>query len=358
MVELIDTGHISEHRDSLLSDAARTAGGGPLRFFAMLLLTSAVVLGIGFTLSDRVLGPAAALLSRAESLITGHQAVLPGNGNALLATPTLPGTLMLTPLSPAELMQQYPPAAGQSLSDDNFDLPAWQRFQRPAAASADQPRVAVLVTSLGLNKALTAAAILYLPPAVSLSFSPYAPELAAWIDAARAHGHEALVDLPLESAAPQDDPGRDGLMTGLRAEENDIRLNRVIDRAPHVFAVATALGSRFLTDQTALQPVLADLAAQGMAIIEASPDPRLLTDQMASAARLRHLKATLAIDEAESRETILHALATVTADLPKDAHRLVVAAPSPLSLALIDGWCRQLTQEGLALTPASNMLAQ
>ena len=79
---------------------------------------------------------------------------------------------------------------------------------------------------------------------------------------------------------------------------------------------------------------------------------------MASAARLRHLKATLAIDEAESRETILHALATVTADLPKDAHRLVVAAPSPLSLALIDGWCRQLTQEGLALTPASNMLAQ
>ena len=188
MVELIDTGHISEHRDSLLSDAARTAGGGPLRLFAMLLLTSAVVLGIGFTLSDRVLGPAAALLSRAESLITGHQAVLPGNGNALLATPTLPGTLMLTPLSPAELMQQYPPAAGQSLSDDNFDLPAWQRFQRPAAASADQPRVAVLVTSLGLNKALTAAAILYLPPAVSLSFSPYAPELAAWIDAARAHG--------------------------------------------------------------------------------------------------------------------------------------------------------------------------
>lgn len=357
MVELIDTGHIAEHRDNLLSDAARTSGGGPLRFFAMLLMTSAMVLGIGFALSDRVLGPVASLISRAEGLIMGHQTGMPGSNSTLLATPTLPGPLTLMPLSPAELMQQYPPTTGQSLSDDNFDLPAWQRFQRPATSLA-QPHLAILVAGLGLNKALTAAAILYLPPAVSLSFSPYAPDLAAWIDAARAHGHEALVDLPLESAAAQDDPGRDGLMTGLRPEENDIRLNRIIDRAPHAFGVATALGSRFLTDQTALQPVLADLAAQGMAIIDASPDPRLLTAQLASTAKLQHLKATLAIDEAESRDTILRGLATVTADIPKGLHPLVVVAPSPLSLALIDGWCRQLAQEGLALTPASNMLAQ
>ena len=35
-----------------------------------------------------------------------------------------------------------------------------------------------------------------LPPEISLSFSPYAAELPAWIDAAHAYGHEVLLDLP------------------------------------------------------------------------------------------------------------------------------------------------------------------
>ena len=353
---LIDTGHIAEHHDALLSDTAKTSGGGPLRFFAALLLGSALMIGTGVTLKDRLLPLATSLLSQATAFLPGHR-VIDVSDKSLLATPTLAGPLTLTALSPAELMEKYPPAIGQSLPDGTFEQPAWQRLRRPVA-SLSQPYLAVLVSGLGLNKALTAAAILYLPPAVSLSFSPYAPDLAAWIDAARAHGHEALVDLPLESAAPQDDPGGDGLMTGLRPQENSSRLNRIIDRAPHALGVTTALGSRFLTDQSALQPVLAVLAAHGLAIVEASPDPRMLTDQVAATLKLQHVKAALAIDEAEGRDEILRGLSLLTADAPHGTHPLVVVAPSPLSLALIAGWCKQLADQGLALTPASNMLAQ
>jgi polysaccharide deacetylase 2 family uncharacterized protein YibQ len=355
-VELIDSGHVADRHDALLSDTAKTSGAGPLRFLAVLLLGSVVVIGTGWALKDRLVPLAARLVLRAETLLPGYQPAVAGP-TTLLATPILTGPLTLPPLSPAELMQQYPPVDGRSLREGTFDQPAWQRLQRPAGILS-QPHLAVLVSGLGLNKALTTAAILYLPPAVSLSFSPYAPDLAGWIDTARAQGHEALVDLPMESAAPQDDPGGDGLMTGLKPQENSARLNRIIDRAPHALGVATGLGSRFLADQGALQPVLAVLAAHGLAIIETSPDPRMLTSQVAAAAGLQHLKTTIAIDEAEGRDEILRNLSTLTAAAAQGSHPLVVVAPSPLSLALIDGWCTQLANLGLALTPASNMLAQ
>ncbi len=350
----------------LLSDTARSSGGGPLRLMAAALLATGIIAGISLTVGGRLTAAAGSMIGTAEALLGHDDATLAALPRA---TPSLAGPLSLMALSPAELMQQYPPAAGQSLIEGSFTRPAWQRFQRPAAP-ASQPQLAILVTGLGLNKALTAAAILYLPPDISLSFSPYAPDLAAWIATARAHGHEILVDLPMESAAPQDDPGSDGLRTGLKPSENSARLARILERTPQVVGVATSLGSRFLTDRSVLSPVLADLADRGLGIIEASPDPRLLVGELGTAARQPRAKATLAIDEAKGRDDILRDL-TSTADGLRGtsqntgqntgqntAPALIVVAPSPLSLALIASWCQQLPRQGLAPVPASNMRRQ
>lgn len=338
----------------LLSETARSSGGGPLRFLSMFLL--AVGLGTGVVLaSSTSFLPIATKALSTVSLPDSLRHLVPTPAR-LLTTPSLTGPVTLRALTPSDLMAQYPPVAGQSLSEGAFDQPLWQRFRRPAA-SGNGPHGAVLVAGLGLNRALTAAAILYLPPDISLSFSPYAPELGAWIEAARAHGHEAFVDLPLESAAPQDDPGADALMTGLRPEENVARLDRILERAPHALGVSTLLGSRFLTDRSALLPVLAALAKRGGAVIEASPDQRLLASEMA-APLLPHLKATLASDEAAGREVLLRQLDIFTSEARHQPGALLVVQPSPLALALVAGWSQQLANQGIALTPASNMLAQ
>lgn len=345
------------HHETVLSDTARAGERGPLRFVVALIVASSLIVGITLSAKGWIVPASKHLMATAETLLPGHGPQA-SSASLPLSTPTLLGPMNLLSLSPAELMQQYPPESGQSLSDGGFGLPAWQRYRRPAAAMTNTPHIAILVTGLGLNKAITAAAILYLPPDVSLSFSPYAPNLADWIGAARAHGHEALVDLPSQSAAPQDDPGSDGLMTGLRPEENDARLTRITERAPQTIGVTTVLGSRFLTDQVALQPVLAKLASQGLATIDASADNRLQVSVLSAAAQLPHLKAGFAIDETESRDNILRGLSALSVDLQSHPHQLVAATPSPLSLALISGWCKQLAGQGIALTPVSNMLIQ
>lgn len=360
MVGITSTGDHQEHV-TVLSDTAQSSGRGPLRFMILLLLFGAVAAGTGMAVTGRLMPIANGLIAKIAGLLPGQA------GSALaappLSTPSLDGPLTLISLSPTEVLQQYPPIPGQSLSDGLFYQPSWQRYRRPAAPlTAGVPHVAILMSGLGLNKALTVAAILYLPPDVSLSFSPYAPDLAIWIAAARTHGHEALVDLPLESAAPQDDPGADGLMTGLKPSENSIRLGRIADRAPQAFGVATALGSRFLTDRAALGPVLADLADRGLAVIEASADPRMLVGEMGARSQQPRLKASIAVDEAQGRDDILRDLAalatTALNGAPNNAPAFAVVAPSPLSLALITSWCRQLPRQGITLTPVSNLLVQ
>src|SRR3546814_19799485 len=60
------------------------------------------------------------------------------------------------------------PAAPEQLAD-------WERYRQPFNMEDRRPRIAVVLTGLGLSDSATQAAIEQLPAAVPLSFIPYAP---------------------------------------------------------------------------------------------------------------------------------------------------------------------------------------
>src|SRR6185369_13531897 len=131
---------------------------------------------------------------------------------------------------------------------------------------------------------------------------------------------------------------RDGLMTGLRPEENLARLGRILDRSPQIIGITTTLGSRFLTDPDALQPVLASLTDHGLAAVEASPDIRLQLAALDAVAHQPHIKASFAIDGAAGRDEMLKTFGALAASLPQSSPLLTISSPTPLSLALLLGW--------------------
>lgn len=165
-------------------------------------------------------------------------------------------------LSPTELLAKYPPDPGAELSAGAADLPAWQRFGRASVISAEARRVALVITGLGRNRIDTVRAITGAPPEASLSFDADAPDLAAWIAAARAYGHEALLDLPLNQAARADALSRDQ-----GPEENLRRLDAMLGRAPMIAGIAVTGGDSFLADGAALQPILRHLQAAGLVVV-------------------------------------------------------------------------------------------
>lgn len=181
---------------------------------------------------------------------------------APVAKETSVGFAIEEDLSPAELLAKYPPEPGVALEEGDGDLPAWQRFGRPSTVSPQAPRVALLITGLGRDRTDTVRAITGTPPETSLGFAADAPELSAWIAAARAYGHEALLDLPLDRPA-----SADGLSTARAPEDNLRRLDALLARAPLAAGIAVSGGEPFLANAAALQPILKHARDLGLAIV-------------------------------------------------------------------------------------------
>src|SRR6202035_5188764 len=74
-------------------------------------------------------------------------------------------------------------------------------FAHPAKTlpgKPDAPRLALIVSALGVSASATADAIAKLPGAVTLGFMPYGSDVAALAGRARARGHEVLLQVPME----------------------------------------------------------------------------------------------------------------------------------------------------------------
>ncbi|MFC7542651.1 divergent polysaccharide deacetylase family protein [Siccirubricoccus deserti] len=88
-----------------------------------------------------------------------------------------------------------------------------------------------------MNAAVSENAIRRLPGAVTLAFSPYAPQLPLLLDQARAKGMELLVALPLEPTGyPLNNPGDRALLTGQTEAQNQDRLDWVLSASPAMSA--------------------------------------------------------------------------------------------------------------------------
>src|SRR5204863_7919616 len=93
------------------------------------------------------------------------------------------------------------------------------------AKAAKMAVVSIVVGGLGVGAAKTTEAIMKLPTAVTLAFTPYGADPAKLAERARAQRHEILLQIPMEPFDyPDNDPGPQTLLTTLAAEQNIDRL--------------------------------------------------------------------------------------------------------------------------------------
>jgi polysaccharide deacetylase 2 family uncharacterized protein YibQ len=280
--------------------------------------------------------------------------------SALTEMPALAATAGVTPetwpdLSPADLLAQGAALGERSLKDTAFDQPPWRRFARPFTAPEGRPLLGLLVTGLGIDRAVTAAAIAGLPPDVSLSFDPYAADLADWIAAARAFGHEALVDLPLQSKDKRA-LGASGLLIGLNADETARRIGAIADAAPSVLGHAGAGGDALLLDDTAAGMVTAEIARLGLAFIDASGEPMSLALPAAKQSDLAAARGDVILDARPSRTAITDRLAAAAEVAQERGRALAVARATPVTITVLADWLRRLDDREPVPAPASALL--
>jgi len=223
--------------------------------------------------------------------------------------------------------------------------------------AAKMPVVAIVVAGLGVGAAKTADAIMKLPPAVTLAFTPYGSDPTKLAERARAQRHEILLQLPMEPFDyPDNDPGPQTLLTTLEPEQNLDRMYWQLSRIQGYAGIANFMGGRFVVTDAAMQPVISEAAKRGLGYFDDGSSPRSVAPSLAAGQAMPFAKADSTIDAVPTSVEIDRALAKLEALAKERGIAIGVASALPISIERIAAWVRALESHGIMLVPLTTAM--
>ena len=231
-------------------------------------------------------------------------------------------------------------------------------YARPAGPDADagKPRIALFVGGMGLNAALTSAAAQALPPAVTLGFAPYGGDLAEQVARVRALGHEAVLQVPMESYDVPDGATMPRLLTtGASPRDTLDALHWQMSRFVGYAGVSSFLGAKFTADTGAFTPVLKDLAERGLFYLDDGTAARNLAATAGPSVGLPVVKADIAIDALGDREAVEAALTRLEKLARSKGVAVGATTGLPNTVDSVAAFANGLAAHGLVLVPVSSL---
>ncbi|WIY52611.1 divergent polysaccharide deacetylase family protein [Devosia sp. YIM 151766] len=240
----------------------------------------------------------------------------------------------------------------------NAGLTPFLAYRRPVPALAeDAPRIAIIITGLGINEQGSLDAIDALPDDVTLAFAPYGRSLSQTVASARAAGHEVMLEVPMEPFDyPQNDPGPHTILTGETPRANLEKLFWLMARFGGYFGVINNMGARFTASAADMAPILEEFGARGIGYIDDGGSNRSVAAQLAGANKVPFARASLMVDANPARASILAALASLEAQAMDAGSAIGIVSALPISVQTVSEWARELDARGIALVPASALM--
>ena len=233
-------------------------------------------------------------------------------------------------------------------------------YARPAPQTpARAGRIAIVVGGLGLSQAMTTDAVAKLPAPVTLAFAPYGQELERQVAKAREDGHEVMLQVPMEPFDyPDNDPGPHTLTSSAQPAETLDRLYWVMSRFPGYVGIINYMGARFTSSETALTPVLKDVAARGLMVVDDGSSPRSLIGSTAQSMKLPAARGDTVVDVVPKASAIDDQLARLETIARERGSAIGVASGLPLTVERLVQWSRGLEAKGFVLVPVSAVVAR
>jgi polysaccharide deacetylase 2 family uncharacterized protein YibQ len=225
------------------------------------------------------------------------------------------------------------------------------------AKAAKVPTVSIVVGGLGVGAAKTTDAIMKLPPAVTLAFTPYGSDPGKLAERARAQRHEILLQVPMEPFDyPDNDPGPQTLLTTVGPEQNLDRLYWHLSRFQGYAGIANFMGARFVAADAVMQPIVREAAKRGLGYLDDGSAPRSVAAPLAAGQSMPFARADISIDAVPTAAEIDRALAKLE-DLAKDRGTAVgIASALPISIERIGIWVKTLESRGIMLVPLTTTM--
>jgi polysaccharide deacetylase 2 family uncharacterized protein YibQ len=214
------------------------------------------------------------------------------------------------------------------------------------------PRIAIIVTGVGISASGTAAAFATLPAPITFAVAPYAANIENVATRALTEKHELLLQVPMEPFDyPDNDPGPQTLLTSLSGEQNVDRLHWFMSRMRGYVGITNYMGARFTASDKTLRPVLADVGKRGLIYVDDGSTSRSGAAQVAESNNLPFAKADIALDVIPTASAIEHALAHLELIARQNGSAIGIAKAEPAVIAQLAQWAKKVESRGFVLVP-------
>ncbi len=255
--------------------------------------------------------------------------------------------------APGKGLTERTPAGVLPIISTDGTVP-WKFYARTQGWNKDKPWVVVIVTGLGLGRYTTEGAI-SLPPDFTLSFSPYARDIATWLPNARSRGHEVLLDLPVETQDyPAADPGPHALLIHIEEPMANIEaLHWVLSRVQGAVGVLVPPDDLFSGDKKALKQVMEELGKRGLIYVHSNPAVAKVASDTGKSADVPTPAVDIIIDDDITPSAIKSQLAALEKLAVERGYAIGLAQRYPVTVKTLAAWEKELQHKGISLVPVS-----
>ena len=230
----------------------------------------------------------------------------------------------------------------------------WRRNALPFRDLNSKPLVAIVIDDVGLDRPHSKRAW-ELPGPLTMSFLPYAKDLREQAKAARAHGQELMLHLPMEPNG-RADPGPNPLLVSLSDNELRQRVNTALDSFDGYVGVNNHMGSRFTAFKPGMETTLRQFKARGLLFLDSRTTTDSVGDQVAQELGVPSVARNVFLDDDESLDAVRRKLAETEAVARRQGFAVAIGHPHAATIQALAEWLPGVAGKGFALAPLSAVL--
>ena len=275
-----------------------------------------------------------------------------GEGSVIVRDPsTLTQTAMVAHMPLPELIEKTGDKRLPKIGADGtrpFDA-----YARPWSGSAG-PRIAIVITGLGLSQTGTQSAIKQLPEDVTLAFASEGNSVDRWMQTARREGHEIILQVPMEPFDyPNVSPGKFTLEINSSADENRDRLEWALNRTTNYTGIMNYMGAAFTGNSPALGAMLRNLQSRGLMFFDDGTSARSLGQEEALKAGVPYARADFVIDSERNSGAILAKLNELEQTARSQGVAIGIGAAFNETIGAVVTWMNEAKKRGIEFVPIS-----
>ena len=224
-----------------------------------------------------------------------------------------------------------------------------------AASAPALPRVAIFVEAMGANRAATQKAMASMPAGVTFAFLPYGNEVAGSVAAAKAKGHEILLQVPMQNAGGTA-PGPHALRPDEGAAALAGDLEWLTSRFSGYDGLVNLLGGPVTANGPTMKGLLRMAAARNLFFVDDGTSKRSLASSLAAELKVPAVQADLVLDATSDPAVVQANLDQLVAIARRKGKAVGMASGLPEHLDAIARFAAGLGGQHVSLVPVSALV--